>query len=387
MTLRKNARSELKVFPVQSRAQLRRFVNFPYRLYRGNPCWVPQFRQDEWRFHLPEHNAFLRSNPVQFFLAVRGKQVVGRIAAIINRDHDRTHGKGTGFFGRFECRNDPAVVRALVSFAAQWLEKRGARRLRGPTDFSTNNVSGLLETGFSLPPRILMPYNPEYYLDLLEQCGFRTAMRFFAYEVDSDTIRFPPIVDRLEQRLTRQGIRFRYPDYSRVEEEAALVVDLFNRAWSDNWGFVPLNRHEMMEDFLRVKPFAHRDLIILAEKDGHPLGFSLALPDVYQAVLGLNGRLLPFNWLRLLRRIKKIDAIRVLLMGVVPEYRHRGIDLVFYRRTMINAMAHNIHRAELSWILESNGPMNRVLEHINARVTKSYRIVEMPLPMSAPPSA
>ncbi|HDP93877.1 MAG TPA: hypothetical protein ENN40_00770 [Candidatus Aminicenantes bacterium] len=347
---------------------------------------MPQFREDEWRFHLPEHNAFLRTNPVQFFLAIRGKHVVGRIAAIINRDHDRTHGEGTAFFGRFECCDDPAVARALVAAAAHWVQTRGARRLRGPTDFSTNNVSGLLEQGFSRPPRILMPYNPEYYLNLLDQCGFQVVMRFFAYEVDSATIRFPTIVDRLEQRLERQGVRFRYPDYSRVEEESALVVDLFNRAWSDNWGFVPLNKREMMEDFLRVKPFAHRDLIILAEKDGEPLGFSLALPDIYQALPGLNGRLLPFNWLRLLLRIKKIDAIRVLLMGVVPEYRHRGIDLVFYRRTMINAMAHNIHRAELSWILESNGPMNRVLEHINAWVTKSYRIVEMPLPAMASPS-
>ncbi|MDY0297269.1 MAG: GNAT family N-acetyltransferase [Acidobacteriota bacterium] len=370
---------EMSIVPVTSRALLRRFVFFPYRLYRRNPFWVPQLRTDEWRFHLPRYNPFLQRNPVQFFLAFRGDRLVGRIAAIINRDHDRAHGAGTGFFGRFECVNDLGVARALVHAAAQWVKRHGARRMLGPTDFSTNNVSGLLDQGFSEPPRILMPYNPEYYLDLLHQCGFRPAMRFFAYEVDSATIRFPKIVDRLEQRLARQGIAFRYPDYSRVEAESAVVVDLFNRSWADNWGFVPLEKNEMIEDFKRVKPFAHRDLIMLAEKDGEAVGFSLALPDVYQALRGLNGRLFPVNWLRLLRRVKKIDAIRVLLMGVVPEYRQRGIDLVFYRRTMINAISHNIHKAELSWILESNGPMNSVLQHINARITKSYRIVELPL--------
>lgn len=364
---------------MNSRAELRRFVDLPYQLYRKDPCWVPQLRGDEKKFHLPRYNAFLRMNPVRFFLAARGRRIVGRIAAIINRTHDRTHGEGTGFFGRFECRNDLAAARELVKAAAEWAGKHGARCLRGPVDFSMNNVSGLLEKGFSSPPRILMPYNPEYYLDLLRECGFAPVMRFFAYEVDSATIRFPAIVDRLEQRLERLGITFRYPDYSRVEEESALVVDLFNRSWANNWGFVPLGKREMMEDFKRVKPFAYRDLIILAEKDGVPLGFSLALPDVYQALLGLKGRLLPFNWLKLWHRVRHIDAIRVLLMGVVPGYRHRGIDLVFYRRTMVNAMAHGIHQAELSWILESNGPMNSVLEHINARITKSYRIVEMPL--------
>lgn len=224
-----------------------------------------------------------------------------------------------------------------------------------------------------------MPYNADYYPELLRNCGFRRAMRFFAYEVDSASIRFPKIVDRLSERLALGGITFRYPDYSRVEEESAVVTDLFNRSWAGNWGFVPLKVEEMVEDFRRVESFALKDLIFLAEKDGEPVGFSLALPDIYQALMGLNGHLLPFNWLRLMRRVKKIDVIRVALMGVVPEYRQRGIDLVFYNRTMINAMAHGIHRAEMSWILESNGPMNRILKHINADITKTYTILEMPL--------
>ena len=374
-----NGDSEIRIQPVIRGAHLWRFVRFPYRFYRNDPHWVAPLRWEEWKFHLPSSNPFLKKNPVQFFMALRKDRLVGRIAGIINRVHNRQHNEETAFFGRFECENRVETARALVNAVATWAVGHGANKLRGPTDFTINNVSGLLEEGFHLPPVVLMPYNPSYYLPLLENCGFERAMIFFAYQVDSSTIRFPGIVERLEQRLSERGFTFRYPDYSDLKGESQRVADLFNRSWADNWGFVPISPEEMLDDFNRVRGFALKNLILIAERFGEPVGFSLALPDVNQALLGLHGRLFPLNWVRLMKRIRKIDGIRVLLMGVVPEYRNRGIDMIFYRMTMANAMAHGIHKAELSWILKSNGPMNRVLKHINASRYKTYCMVEKPL--------
>lgn len=379
MALRMNSDAGIQVRSVHSRSGLRRFVRFPYHFYHDDPNWVAPLRSDEWKFHLASSNPFLKENPVTFFMAYRNGYPVGRIAGIINLAHNRHHNEKTAFFGRFECEDRLETARALVDRVERWALARDAVRLRGPTDFSINNVSGLLEEGFTLPPAILMPYNPPWYQSLLKRCGFQRVMTFFAYHVDSKTIRFPGILDRLETRLKEQGFTFRYPDYGDLERESQLVVDLFNRAWADNWGFVPLRARDMLDDFHRVKGFALRNLILIAERFGKPVGFSLSLPDVNQALLGLQGRLFPLNWLRLMKRVRRIDRIRVLLMGVVPEYRNRGIDLIFYRKTMINAIAHGIHKAELSWILKSNGPMNQVLKHINAYCYKTYCMVEKSL--------
>jgi hypothetical protein len=222
----------------------------------------------------------------------------------------------------------------------------------------------------------MMSYNLPYYQELLERLQFKQVMRFFAYEVSNETIRFPGVSERLEKKLAAAGIRFRYMDFKQVERDMGIVIDLFNHAWSDNWGFVPATLAEALDDFKKMRPIAREDLVIFAEKEGRPVGFSLSLPDINQAIRPLRGRLFPFNWLRLLRNLKRIDRIRVMLMGVLKDYRNLGIDLVFYRKTAENAVRSGITKAEMSWILESNEPMNRVLRHINARVTKKYAIYE-----------
>jgi len=354
----------------------REFIMFPYRLYSGNPCWVPPLVGEEKKFLQARHNSFLRGNPVELFLCRRGGETVGRIAAVLNRDHQRHYRDHCGFFGMFECVNDPQVAEKLIQAAAEWLRGNGADRLRGPASFSLNSIAGLLTQGFDRPPAVLMAYNPPYYQELLEGHGFRQVMRFFAYEVSRETIRFPRATERLEERLSAEGIRFRTFNLKRAERDMAILIDLFNQAWADNWGFVPTTLAEGLEDLKKMRPVIQPDLILFAEKDGKPLGFSLSMPDINQALRPLGGRLFPFNWLRLLRSLKKIDRIRVTLMGVLKEYRHLGIDLAFYKMTADNAMRLGIHKAEMSWILESNEPMNRVLRHINAEITKAYAIVE-----------
>jgi hypothetical protein len=357
----------------------RQFILFPYRLYRQNPCWVPPLRSEEKKFLQKRHNPFLRDNEVELFVCRRGAEMQGRIAAILNRDHQRHHHDRCGFFGLFECANDPQVAEKLFRAAGAWLLEKGADTLRGPTSFSLNGIAGLLTDGFHLPPAVMMSYNPPYYRELLEGFGFRQVMKFFAYEVSNRTIRFPRTVEKLEQRLLDNGVRFRTMDFAHAARDMGIVIDLFNQAWADNWGFVPATITEGLDDFKKMRQVAREDLVIFAEKEGRPVGFSLSLPDVNQALLPLGGRLFPINWLRLLRNLKKIDRIRVTLMGVVKEYRSQGIDLVFYKKTAENAVRQGFYQAEMSWILESNGPMNRVLRHINAEVTKTYAIYEKSL--------
>jgi GNAT superfamily N-acetyltransferase len=355
---------------------LKEFIHFPYRLYEDDPNWVAPLLSEEKKFYNPRHNQFLQHNPVALFMCYRNSQPVGRIAAIINGDHNNYHNDHAAFFGSFETVNDRAVAELLLSTAETWLKAKGADVLRGPTTFSTNNISGVLVEGFDEPPFVLMSYNGPYYSDLLKKYGFKQVMRFFAYEVTEETITFPAALSRMEERLLDRDIVIRNVDYKQLEKEAEIVTHLFNQAWSDNWGFVPFTKEEVLEEFENIKIFARRDLIFIAEHKAKPIGFCFSVPDINQALISLKGRLFPFNWIKLIRKLGKVNQIRVVLMGVLKEYRNRGVDFLFYQKTVENGLKHGYRRAELSWILENNNSMNRVLEHINARRYKTYGMYE-----------
>ncbi|UCH95654.1 MAG: hypothetical protein JSV88_02095 [Candidatus Aminicenantes bacterium] len=352
------------------------FVRLPFRLYKDNPYWVPPLLAEERRFISKKYNPFLRRNPAVLYVCYKNGTPVGRIAGIINKEHNNYHKDHTAFFGFFESINDDAVAERLFQAVTLWVKERGADSLRGPTNFTLNDVSGLLIDGFDESPFIMMPYNPSYYQEFYQKNGFEVAMRFFAYDVTQDTIQFPNFLDKLEKRLKEKDIRIRNLNFNELEKDFKIVVDVFNQAWNENWGFTPLTFEEAVEDFRKVKIFAKPDLILFAEYKGEPVGFAIALPDINQALKPLKGRLFPFNWLKFLRRVKKINQIRVVLMGVLKEHRNKGIDLMLYKRIVDNSLRHQYHRAELSWILENNRMMNRVLEHINAKKHKTYAIFE-----------
>jgi hypothetical protein len=366
----------LVIKEVNCRDLYRDFVQLPYRLYKDNPWWVPQLISEEKTMTNLKKHPFVKRNIVVFYVCYKNGEAVGRIAGIINKNHSERHQDGAAFFGFFESIHDRSVSDALFNSVLAWVKDHGATSLRGPTSYSLNDVSGMLIEGFESSPYILMPYNPPYYESLYRSFGFDVAMRFFAYEVTADTIRFPDFIQRLERRLQENDITIRYLDFNNLKRDSAIIVDLFNSTWKQNWGFTPITYTEALEDFRKVKAIAKKDLIFIAEHKGQPIGFSLALPDVNQALKPLNGRLLPFNWLKLLRNIKKINRIRVLLMGVKDTFRNRGVDLMFYKKIVENSANHNYHTAELSWILENNQMMNRVLNHINAKKSKTYAIFE-----------
>ncbi len=355
---------------------LKDFISFPYRLYRDNPNWVPPMRAEEKRFFNKKINPFMKQNPVVLYVCYRDGNPVGRIAGIINKEHNDFHKDRTAFFGFFESIDDEAVAEALFQAVSRWVKEQGADALRGPTNFTMNDVSGLLIEGFNEPPFIMMPYNLDYYEKLYRKNGFDIAMRFFAYEVTAETIRFPSFIDKFEKRLQDNDIIIRTLDYKKFDRDFEICVEIFNEAWHENWGFTPIGFEEAVAEFRKVKVFTPPDLLFIAEHRGKPVGFAFALPDINQVLISLKGRLLPFNWIRFLRGLKEINRIRVALMGVKKEHRSKGIDLMFYKKIVDNAVGHGYHRAELSWILENNRMMNRVLQHIDAHKTKTYAIFE-----------
>jgi GNAT superfamily N-acetyltransferase len=367
----------LRIVPVDDDRALRRFIRLPWRIYRGNSCWVPPLLAEQRRTLSPAHNPFFQHSHARLFLAERGGETVARIAAIENRRHLEVYADGTGFFGFFECVDDLQAARALVGAAADWVRERGLARLRGPTSFTINDECGLLLDAFDRPPVLLMPYNPPYYPALLEACGFEKAQDLLAYRYDvlPET---PPGLVEARQRVEGNGIRIRNVDLSRFDEELTRLHAVHSAAWAENWGAVPLSREEIRLLAKALLPVIDPELVFLAEENGETVGVSVTLPDFNQALRHLGGRLLPVGWAKLWWHRRRIDAVRVLIMGVLRSHRHRGIDAAFYARMLEAARRKGYRWGELSWILESNLPMRRVLAGLGATVYKTYRIYDRP---------
>ncbi len=365
----------LRVVPVAAGRELSRFIHFPWRIYQGNPCWVPPLLHEQRRQLSPAGNPFFQHSRAQLFLAERGGEVVGRIAAIENRRHLDTYRDGTGFFGFFEALDDPAVARALLGRAGEWVRAAGLTRLRGPTSFTINDECGVLLDAYGLPPVLLMAYNPPYYPALLEGCGMAKAQDLLAYrfEVPAET---PPRLLAVRERLARTGIRLRPVDLDHFDDEVDRIHRVHSAAWAENWGAVPLSRQEVRRLARDLLPVVDPELVLLAEAGDEPVGVSVTLPDLNQALRHLDGRLLPFGWAKLWWHRRHIAVGRVLIMGVLAAWRHRGIDAALYAETMETGRRKGFRWGELSWILESNVPMRRVLDGLGAVPYKTYRIYD-----------
>jgi len=324
----------------------------------------------------PKKNPFFEHGSVELFLAYRGGEPVGRIAAVENTLHNEIHSDRMGFFGQFECLEDEEASRALLDQAATWVRARGLTTIRGPVNFSLNEESGLLVDAFDDPPAILMTYNPPYYQQLLESWGLEKAKDLWAWVGEKkgfDQARF----GRLEKLIARSphDIRVRPLDMKNFQREVELVRDLYNQAWEANWGFVPMTDAEVDHMAKGLKPVVDPNLALIGEIDGKPAGFSLSLPDINQAIAGINGRLLPFGFLKFFMGMKKITRLRIITLGLLPEYRRSGLDALFYLETFKRGTAKGYY-GESSWILEDNTLMNRSLEKMGFKVYKTYRLYD-----------
>ena len=330
----------------------------------------------------PKH-PFHQHGEVELFLArdARG-QVVGRIAAVKNDAHTAQHHDGAGFFGFFETTQDPDVAAALFSAVSAWLAARGLTVMRGPASFSVNEECGLLVKGFDSSPVVMMPYNPPWYADLIEGYGFAKAKDLIAYHHATPDV--PERLTRISERLAaRHQIKIRNLDMKQFAAEVDRVRMLYNTAWDANWGNIPMTDAEFDDLAKQLKPVVVPELVLFAEVRGELAGFALALPDMNVALRHMNGRLLPIGWAFGLWYGRKIDAARVLTLGVLPQYRLTGAAELLYIALFKNGRARGITHGESSWILEDNLLMRQAIEKVGGDPYKTYRLYDKSIRASA----
>jgi len=370
----------IDVAPERGRADRKTFLDFPYRLYRGHPTWVPPVRMADAKIMDQKKNPFFAHAEAEHFLARRDGRVVGRIAACVNRLHNEVHGDRVGFFGWFDVEPDPEAATALVAAARVWVGARGMTSLRGPVCYSTNDVCGVLIEGFEQPPMLMMPWNRPDYDALLLGAGLVKAKDLVAYWIPSSS----PIPERYvrvtDRALARGGFTLRDIDLRRWRTEVDTIKSLYNRSWERNWGFVPMTDAEFEHAAKDLKQILDPRMFMMIERGGTPVGFAGILPDVNEALVGLDGRLFPFGLFKLLRRMKRIRNVRIVLLGVVPEARGRGVDAAVFVRALTKARECGYAGGEASWILEDNARMRADVEGVGAKVWKRYRLYEGPVP-------
>jgi GNAT superfamily N-acetyltransferase len=372
----------IDVAPVGSRTDLTAFTRLPWKVYAGDPAWVPPLLREQRKILDRSRHPFHQHAEVEYFLAKRGAEVVGRIAAILNHRHNNFHEEATGFFGFFDAVDDPGVASGLLRAAEEWLAERGMHTVVGPMNFSTNDEShspGILLDNYEAPPFVLMAHGRPYYPGLVEGAGFEKARDLLAYWIPSNEP--PPRLAKAVQRLESaiEGLHVRQVDLKRLPKEVELVQSIYNSAWEKNWGFVPLTEAEIDHLAAELKRILEPRYILLAFVHGEPVGFSLTLPDFNQALRHANGRLFPWGLAKILWHSRRIDRGRVFALGLKPGFRDKGIDAVFYLRTFQAGRELGHTTGESSWILEDNWKMRRALEKVGAEVHKTYRVYQKDL--------
>jgi hypothetical protein len=382
------------VVPVTTRRDLRRFVDLPWRLFDGAtfPQWVPPLRATVYDALDRTKNPFYADADRELFLAVREDGViVGRIAAIENRAHNRFHDDRVGFWGFFECVDDQRVADALFDTSANWLAMRGLDVLRGPMNPSTNYECGLLTDGFEHRPSFLTTWNPPYYADLCDRAGMSKAKDLVGYLIPMGdrSWALPDTFEKLADRALRKSqVEFRDLDLRRFEQELEVCWDVYNSAWERNWGFVPMSKEEFVHTARDMKPLLNPRYAFAADVEGRTVAFMLAVPD-YSAVLQRigNGRLFPTGALRLLLGKRGIHDWRVMALGLRREYRARGILPLFAWEAFRRGREAGEQSAEASWILEDNEPMNRAMAAMGTGIYRRWRVYDRPIATEAHPPA
>jgi len=362
--------------------QLRQFLALPHRLYASDPAWIAplDFMKRE---QLSPSNHFFEHARMRAWLALRNGQPVGRITAQIDELHLQRHGDAAGYFGMLEAEQDAAVFSALFGAAQDWLRGEGMRRVRGPFNLHVNEEVGLLVDGFSTPPYFLMGHAPPWYGAAVEAQGYTGVKDLLAYHVRPD-FEAPRVMQRLASKVSDRVV-VRTVRRGHLGEDAAIMRDIFNDAWQNNWGFVPLAQTEWAETVSTLTRIMPDDYIQIAEYDGEPVAFIVALPNLNEAARGLNGRLLPFGWAKLLWRLKvrHPSTARVPLMGVKLQFQHSrlGPTLAFMVIDAVRKALHarGVRDVEMGWILEDNDGMRNIIETIGGQAYKRYRIYEKEL--------
>ncbi|MDR0956501.1 MAG: hypothetical protein LBL77_01365 [Endomicrobium sp.] len=366
----------MKIIKVTDQRQLKQFVRFPWKIYSKVSPWVPPLVSEEMA-KLGNKNPFWMHAKKQLFLACNDEnKVVGRIAAIIDYNYISFHNDRCGFFGFFECIDDIKVAKELFSSVKNWLKENKIYKMIGPMNPSSNDECGFLSKGFNIAPSLMMPYTFQYYLNLAEQSGLKKIKDLYAYNMDvlqdSRVDRLERIVAMTKKKMPMLKIRNIRKDL--FKEDLKSIMSIYNKAWGKNWGFVPWSNEEFKAIASKLKLLVEPEMVIMAIIGDVPVGILISLPDYNQVLKKLNGSLLPFGIFKFFYYRKKIDSLRLMIMGVVKEYRHKGIEAVMYEKGLKNALKIGYKNCELSWVLDDNIMTQRTAEMMNGRIYKKYAI-------------
>ena len=368
------------IVKVSTKKEEKTFLQFPYKHYAGDKNWIPPLYMDQKVLINTQKNPFYNDADIALFLAQSNGKVAGRIAAVHNKKYNEYQNENVGFFGFFECIDNQSVANLLFKVASDWLKERDLDAVIGPTSPGTLDVIGVLIEGFEYEPAILMPYNKTYYDKLITGYGFEKEMDLLAFRANQDTVSF----DRLKRasKIVRKRIpslKIREVNLKNFDYEVKIIREIFNKAWAKNWGFTPMSKEEFEHLAKDLKTIVDTDIAHVAEIDGRPVGFSIALPDFNQALKHTNGRLFPTGIFKLLYYSRKISKIRTALMGILPEYQGKGIDALFHYEATVNGREKGYYSSELGWVLENNIDMIRVAERLGGHVEKRYRMYKKSL--------
>lgn len=370
--------SNITVKKVESKKDLMTFIKFPWKIYENDKNWVPPLIFERKSFLDKKKNPFFQHADMDLFIAYKNDKPVGRIGAIINDLHNELHKDKTGFFGFFEAFNDQEVTNILLDTAKEWLKAKNMNAMRGPLNPGINDEIGLLIEGFDDAPRILMTYNPEYYISLLDNYGLQKVKDLYAFKIEQSKMSKAEKIARVANLVKeRYGFKIRSLDMKKFPEELKLFKKIYNKAWEPNWGFVPMTDAEIDAMAEELKQLVEPSLVLFGEINGETVGFALVVPDYNYIFKQMNGRLFPFNFLKLFTQKKKIDWCRIIVLGLLPEFQKKGLDSVLYHEIMERAKNLNIYKGEASWVLEDNDMMVRGAHAMNGELYKKYRIYEV----------
>jgi hypothetical protein len=373
--------SNIEVRTVSSKKDLMQFIKLPWKIYQNDPHWVPPLILDRKNLLDKKKNPFYTHAEMEMFLAYKNDELVGRIAAITNENHNKFHQDKVGFFGFFESTDDKAVSDALFAKCENWLRERDKDTVWGPMNPSTNDEVGLLIKGFDSPPFVMMGHNPEYYSNLIESQGYEKAKDLYDWQLDIRGMKIPEKIQRLADiSLKKYDLTIRNIDIKNMSRDIQFIREIYNDAWSRNWGFVPFTDEEIDHLGADLKQIVIEEFVLLAFKDDRPIGFLLCIPNINEILIkNRSGRLFPTGIIKLLTGMKKIKTVRTITLGIVKDLQHIGLGTILYTENIKRAQRKNLHGGEMSWILEDNEAMNRPIEMLGSKLYKIYRVYQKKL--------
>lgn len=367
----------MQIKAVVTKKDLNTFIQLPYRIYQNDPVWVEPLRSEVRGQFNPVKNPLLDHCNYQLFLLMDGQRAIGRIAAFIDIlavDHWK---EKVGLFGYYECPPDKTAAHALLSSAENWLLTGGMKAMRGPWSFVSQEWGSIIE-GFKPPPVVMSPYNPPFYNDQYSDFGLKKIKDLLVYYIDArENYQIPERILTLTNEVARRyGVKLRKLDTKQFDRDVETFIELSNHSLALNWGYSPVTEDEVRAMARDLKPILHPHAVIFAEdSQGKAIGFAIAIPDVNVLIKGLNGRMLPFGWLKLLYGLPRLKQYRMFALGVVPEYHGKGIDSLIYRALYESCYSADI-RMEINYVLEDNGPMNNAIIKLGAKPLRKYRVYQ-----------